>query len=353
MMNNRKNLNAQKDHLLKMLAQLVKKIETDEVERPDVLEQQVESWLKGEAGQPAGGEADEIHRVLDELPAMIWQAGVDRQCSYVNPAWQAFTGRTLAQAAGSGWEKGVHPDDRRRRRQVIARAIRGQQPFRLEYRLRHYTGDYRWVRDYGRPFTDAAGSFAGYIGISIDLTELKQKDRALNESEARFEALFDFDPDAVLVVGPRGSIQLANRQAVNMFGYSLNELYGQPVEMLMPPDFRRRHEKHLQGYMRAPRVRPMGAHLDLVAQRKDGSLFPVDITLGPLDSEEGPVVLATIRDITERKRMEAELSEVNRRLIDSAEVERLQLAQELHDGPLQDLYSVTYQLSELQSKIAS
>lgn len=341
-----------KNELLALVDQLARKVEAGEIEQPERLKQQLEQALV-EPGDRLGDSADASVRVFEELPAMVWRSSADQLRNYFNPAWLAFTGRKAEQEIGNGWAEGLHPEDRDRYLAVYSRAFEVRQPFEVEYRLRHVSGEYRWVRSLGRPISNQHGEFAGYIGICFDLTELKEKDQALNESEARFEGLFEFAPDGVVAVGPNGLIELANRQAVEMFGYSLDELRGQPVEMLMPDDYRDRHRHHVHHFMQAPRLRPMGEHLDLVARRKDGSRFPVDITLGPLETAEGTMVMATIRDITLRKQMESELAEVHRRLIDSAEVERLHLAQELHDGPLQELYSIAFQLSELQSMISS
>jgi len=167
------------------------------------------------------------------------------------------------------------------------------------------------------------------------------------ESQTMFEGLFEAAPDAIVLVNDEGRILRINRQAELMFGYSREELLDKPVETLLPPRFRERHVAHRSAYLAEPRSRSMGAGLELHGLRKDGSEFPVDIVLSPLQTDDQLFVVSVIRNIAERKEMEAELAEVQRRLTDSREAERLHLAQELHDGPIQDLYGISYRLAEL------
>lgn len=120
-------------------------------------------------------------------------------------------------------------------------------------------------------------------------------------------AFFRFAPDAVIVVDERGRISRANDQIKMMFGYTSRELIGKRIEVLIPPRFRSRHAEHRRNYMSASRLREMGVDLDLYALRKDGSEFPADIMLSPVDTEEGRVVIATVRDVTEHKHVEEAL----------------------------------------------
>jgi two-component system CheB/CheR fusion protein len=122
--------------------------------------------------------------------------------------------------------------------------------------------------------------------------------------ERIFRALLEAAPDAMVIVNERGEIVLVNSQTERLFGYDRSELLGRPVEMLIPDAQRARHDAHRQAYSREPRPRTMGEGMDLAALRKDGSTFPVDIALGPLAGEQGRLVSAAIRDVTERKRTE-------------------------------------------------
>ena len=120
------------------------------------------------------------------------------------------------------------------------------------------------------------------------------------EAEARFESLLEAAPDAIVVANDKGIITVANNRATDLFGYSRDELLGQPVEMLVPQQNREGHPDRRSGYVAHPAVRPMGAGLQLWAERKDGSKFPVDISLSPLETPAGILVSAAVRDITDR-----------------------------------------------------
>jgi PAS domain S-box-containing protein len=124
------------------------------------------------------------------------------------------------------------------------------------------------------------------------------------ETEAIFERLFAAAPDAILVVDATGTITLANPQAERLFGYTNAELLGNGVEILIPDRFRGLHPAHRNHFNNEPRMRPMGVGLELYGRRKDGTEFPVDIMLSPIDRPEGPVVLTVIRDVTGQKRVE-------------------------------------------------
>lgn len=145
------------------------------------------------------------------------------------------------------------------------------------------------------------------------MAERPVQNNRMQETEAVYERLFESSPNAILVVDAAGRITQANPQVEHYFGYSVSELLGHSVELLIPERFRKIHPTHRATFGAEPRMRPMGAGLELYGLRKDGSEFPVDIMLSPIDTSEGPVVLTVIRDITETRQVEEALRESEQR----------------------------------------
>ncbi|HEX6387132.1 MAG TPA: PAS domain S-box protein [Anaerolineae bacterium] len=124
------------------------------------------------------------------------------------------------------------------------------------------------------------------------------------QAEMRFRSLLESAPDGMVIVNQDGQIVLVNSQMEALFGYTRQELLGRPVEILIPDSRRQQHERHRHGYHHEPRLRPMGRDLEFYGLRRDGSQFPVEISLSPLTADEGLLVIAAVRDITERKEAE-------------------------------------------------
>jgi len=192
------------------------------------------------------------------------------------------------------------------------------------------TREWTWVRKDGSwlavSLTLAAlrapsGEVLGFVALGHDITarlhsEAEQA-RLLGQTEvaeARFRALLESAPDAIITVDEHGTIVLVNSQVEQLFGYTREELLGQSIEVLVPERFRMAHLRYRAAYQQAPRTRPMGAGLALYARRKDGSEFPVEISLSPLRLDGQLWITSIIRDVTERVRAEVELKRTAARL---------------------------------------
>ena len=157
---------------------------------------------------------------------------------------------------------------------------------------------------------------------------------------ASYRAVFEAAPDGMLIVDAGGAIRDANPAALEMFAYAADELLGAPIETLVPDELRRRHETHRATYAGDPHPRPMGIGMELRGRRRDGSLFPVEISLSPLQSKAGLHVIATVRDLTLRLRLKRFGAESLRAM----EEERHRIALELHDDTAQRLSALLLML---------
>ncbi|MDX1403149.1 MAG: PAS domain S-box protein [Woeseiaceae bacterium] len=143
----------------------------------------------------------------------------------------------------------------------------------------------------------------GQLFVSSTVRDITVSDT----SEAYFRNLLEAAPDAMVIIDQNGRIAVVNGQAEHMFGYARQEMLGQPVEMLLPAELRDKHVRHRATYVSDPHLRPMGIGMDLMAKRRDGSTFPVEISLNAIDAANGQYVSSVIRDITTRKEMQDEL----------------------------------------------
>ena len=172
--------------------------------------------------------------LLDVLPVLVWRSGRDARCDYFNQAWLEFTGRRLDQEVGEGWVEGVHPDDREHCTREYLKAFEARTPFVLEYRLRHRDGEYRRIRDLGRPRFTASGEFSGYIGGCIDITERAEAEEALRETQARTESVLDSVTDTYILFDTNWRYLYVNEAGVRNIGRPREQILASTLWELYP-----------------------------------------------------------------------------------------------------------------------
>jgi len=297
--------------------------------------------------------------VADTAPVMIWMAGTDKLCNYFNQIWLEFTGRSLEQELGNGWTEGVHSEDITQCLHTYTTAFDCRDSFKMEYRLRRGDGNYRWILDHGRPRFNADGSFAGYIGSCIDVTERKVTEESLRELnhtlerqtallQSREELLKTFvknvPAEVAMLDREMRYVQVSDRWCAD-FSLDSSEILGRSHYELfpdLPPRWKEIHRRVLEGNT----VRSDEDRWD----RKAGTMW-FYWELRPWMTATGNIggILIFAVDITQRKLTEEALSGMSRKLLEAQEQERARIGRELHDDIAQRLALMAIDLDLLRN----
>lgn len=253
---------------------------------------------------------ERFRAIADTAPVLIWQSGPDKLCYFFNKPWLDFTGRTLEQEIGNGWAEGVHPDDYKNCLDIYSAAFDARQAFSMEYRLRRHDGEYRWVLDNGVPVFSPDGSFKGYVGSCLDITDSKRVSSSLRESQMHLASLIGSAMDAIITVDANQQIVLFNRAAEKMFRCPVDAAIGQPLDQFIPSCFRAAHSEHIRNFGQTSTTsRSMGSLGTVFGVRTDGEEFPIEASISQVEVDSKKLFTVILRDVTRRKSDEDKLME--------------------------------------------
>ena len=237
--------------------------------------------------------------------ALIWTSGTDKLCNYFNEPWFKFTGRTLNQEIGNGWRAGLHPRDLDRFDEIYESAFDKRVPFEMEFRLRNFCGEYRWILDLGAPNFNGKGEFVGFIGHCFDISERKQTEIALSVSEKKYRNIFESVQDVYFEASMDGTV-LEISPSIEVFSkgqFRRNEMIGQSfAEIYANPGDRNVYFSKLFEQKRVN-------DYELSLRNKDGSIIPAAISSAlSYDANGKPIkITGILRNITERHNAEKSL----------------------------------------------
>ncbi|CAN5342860.1 N/A [soil metagenome] len=195
------------------------------------------------------------------------------------------------------------------------------------------------------PIKDTAGRIVGVSRIARDVTQQKQMEQALRESEAKARAILDTAVDGIITIDHRGMIKSFNRAAEQLFGYRASEVLGKNVSILMPEPYQSEHDGYLRTYMQTGIAKIIGIGREVVAQRKDGGTFPIDLSVSEVQLDNQRLFSGIIHDLSEHRRLEKEILEIS-------DKEKRRMGQDLHDGLGQLLTGIGFKSKSLENKLA-
>ena len=255
--------------------------------------------------------------LLGNLPGMAYRcdASEDRRMHYASEGCSKLTGYCGNECSCGSlhWIDMVHEKDRPRVRQEVSRALLAKQGFELQYRINTHDGKQKWVWDRASCIVDDDGKVRFLEGFISDATALKESQAALARSEAYSAAIVATAAEGIITLDARGRIQSFNRAAEKMFGYKAGEVIGEDVHLLMPEPFREQHDQYVDNYIRTGESHIIGTGREVMAQRRDGSTFPIHLAASEIEVDGERCFTGMIRDISDQRAAEESIRSVERR----------------------------------------
>ena len=257
-------------------------------------------------------------------PVGIFQTDAGGKTTYVNETWLHYTGMKFNEALGDGWLEAVHPDDRESLiKGWYDKSEKGLESS-SEYRLVDKSGNTRWVSGRAVPIFNKANEITGYIGTLSDITESKNTEQLIRNSEETKRLIMDSALDAIISMDSSGRITVWTPQAEKTFGWKQKEIIGKTiVDTIIPSQYREQHKRGFAHYLKTGEGPVLNKIIEITALNKEGKEFPIELSIIPIKQDQSEFFCAFIRDITERKKAEEKLKENEAQLIVATQIAKL------------------------------
>ena len=238
--------------------------------------------------------------LINTISAVVWSLSPTGELSQCTPPWHEFTGLSQEAMQGMGWLDALHPSDRNQAKKRLQESLATLKPYEDEFRVRKADGKTCYLAARGVPLQVEKGNANAWYGLFVDITRQKSSDVLL-------AAVVDNALDGIIGINAQGIIQSFNLEAEKQFGYKASEVIGTNIKLLMPEPYHSQHDGYLQNYLQTGMAKIIGIGRRVEAQRKDGSVFPIELGVTEFFVDGEPHFTGVVRDITKKVEREEEL----------------------------------------------
>lgn len=290
-------------------------------------------------------DANQLLRLTNEAGILVLVLDTEGRILRFNEAVERMTGWTSEEVQGKDWFSLSAPEaERHFMRCRFMHAGQREEAFGFVSTVLHRAGGGRTVEWFQADHVDETGLRLGIIFIGRDVTDLARARQDLLESEERNRGVLETAVNAIITINDRGVIETVNSATTRMFGYEREEMLGRNVSMLMPSPYREQHDHYLDSYKHTGTKKIIGIGREALAQRKDGSVFPIDLSVGEVRLANRRIFTGIIRDISDRKELE-------QKIIQISEEEQQRIGQDIHDDLCQQLAAIGCLAQVVQQKL--
>ena len=242
-----------------------------------------------------------FRELCNSLPQLVWTCLPDGPCNFLSKQWIDYTGVPAKEQLGYGWLEQLHPDDREPTVAAWQAAVDSGSDFFVEFRIRRHDGEYRSFDTRAVRLRDAQGRTVRWVGSNTDITERKQAQQELLNSQQSLSAVLETVGEGIITIDSTSTIVMVNQEVQSIWGYEQQELIGNRLHMLMPEKHHSDHSAGMKRFLESGVAHVLGKRLELEGKKKDGTNFPLEIRIKETKVGERLFFTAAVRDITERK----------------------------------------------------